>query len=447
MEKILNNLRYRLKYHIMAKQGWINDPNGLVYFKGYYHVFFQYYPHDAKWGPMHWGHVRSKDLIHWEDLPIALFPEDEDGCFSGSAIEHDGKLFLLYTAHHDLKGEITSVVQEQNLAYSEDGINFTKYEGNPVIRVPLSDNTENFRDPKIWSDGNKFYCVIGGQTLDKRGQVLVYESDDIYHWHFKKTLAQSETADKEGYMWECPDYFEINGQKILMMSPQGIKAQGEHFNNLFQCGYFIGQEKEDKFLYPANSFKELDQGHDFYAAQTLLAPDGRRILIAWMSMWEKDIPEQADGWAGCMTFPRELTIKNGKLIMQPIREIENLERDIIVEKTLTKYQEQYAQRCLKIDLSSQEVSDFELSITFGESKLQLCYQKGQFILSKPDYQARTLTCELSKLKLEVLCDTSSIEIFCEDGPVFSERLYGVGETKLQFNSTNPVKMKVTTLEL
>lgn len=447
MEKILKNLRYRLKYHIMGKQGWINDPNGMIYFKGYYHVFFQHSPHDSKWGPMHWGHVRSKDLIHWENLPIALFPEAEDGCFSGSAIEHDGKLFLLYTAHHELKGEVVSVVQEQNLAYSEDGINFVKYEGNPVIKAPMLNNTADFRDPKIWSDGHKFYCVIGGQTLDKRGQVLVYESDDIYHWNFKQTLAQASEASKEGYMWECPDYFEINGQKILIISPQGIKEQDERFNNLFQCGYFIGREENGKLTYQPDSFQELDYGHDFYAAQTLLAPDGRRILIAWMAMWEQDMPEQVDGWAGCMTFPRELIIKDDQIFMRPVRELALLEQEVILEEILSNYQMTYANRSLEIETFASEASDFDLTLSYGESDLNLSYQNGKLFLTKTGYPSRVFTRTLKTTNFKILCDTSSVEIFFEEGPVFSERLYGVGETKLKFNSVKPLKMKVTSLEL
>lgn len=136
-EMTVTNQRYRLNYHLMAKSGWINDPNGLSYFKGYYHIFYQYYPYDSEWGPMHWGHARSKDLVHWETLPVALTPgESEDGCFSGSAIEYDGKLWLIYTGHHYTDPtDQEQFYEDQNLAYSTDGIHFTKYEGNPVLII------------------------------------------------------------------------------------------------------------------------------------------------------------------------------------------------------------------------------------------------------------------------------------------------------------------------
>ena len=160
----VTNERYRLGYHVMAKSGWINDPNGFCYFKGYYHIFYQHHPYSADWGPMHWGHARSKDLVHWEDLPIALTPgskEDKDGCFSGSAIVKDDTLYLFYTGHHYYgDNDPEHFWQNQNMAYSIDGVNFTKYEHNPVIASEPEDNTHHFRDPKVWEDNGKYYMIL-----------------------------------------------------------------------------------------------------------------------------------------------------------------------------------------------------------------------------------------------------------------------------------------------
>ena len=182
-EMTVTNQRYRLNYHLMAKSGWINDPNGLSYFKGYYHIFYQYYPYDSEWGPMHWGHARSKDLVHWETLPVALTPgESEDGCFSGSAIEYDGKLWLIYTGHHYTDPtDQEQFYEDQNLAYSTDGIHFKKYEGNPVLRTPVG-NTKHFRDPKVWQDSDNFYMVLGSQEENGLGRALLYRSKNLIDW-------------------------------------------------------------------------------------------------------------------------------------------------------------------------------------------------------------------------------------------------------------------------
>ncbi|AQU50428.1 hypothetical protein ARA01_10285 (plasmid) [Leuconostoc mesenteroides subsp. mesenteroides] len=182
----LNNTRYRLGYHIMAPSGWINDPNGFCYFQGYYHIFYQHYPNDSKWGPMHWGHARSKDLVHWESLPIALTPgdkEDEDGCFSGSAVVYNGKMYLIYTGHHYYgDGDSDHFWQNQNLAISEDGIHFEKYENNPIISQAPEDNTQHFRDPKVWYNNGKWYLILGSQNKQELGRVLLYKSDNLIDW-------------------------------------------------------------------------------------------------------------------------------------------------------------------------------------------------------------------------------------------------------------------------
>lgn len=311
---IITNDRYRLNYHVTAPSGWMNDPNGFSFFKGYYHIFYQYHPNSVKWGPMHWGHARSKDLVHWERLPIALRPgdsEDKDGCFSGSAIVKDDRLYLIYTGHN-LKNENNSddYWQNQNLAVSEDGITFKKCEANPIIPEPPIDNAADFRDPKIWFDNNKWFVILGSKNNKGLGRVLLYSSTDLKKWDYIGPIATAKSIDTEGYVWECPDFFKINGQDILIMSPQGIKAKDLKYRNFYQTGYLIGKfdQVTNKFVH--GEFHELDYGHDFYATQTMLAPDGRRLMFAWMDMWESEMPEQADGWAGALTFPRELHLKN-----------------------------------------------------------------------------------------------------------------------------------------
>lgn len=428
---------YRPEYHIAPVKGWMNDPNGLVFFKGYYHVFFQYYPHKPEWGPMHWGHKRSKDLIHWEELPVALAPgnvEDEDGVFSGSAIVKDEKLWLVYTGHHYYdKKDKNKFWQNQNLAYSEYGISFRKYEYNPIISGPPMDSTHHFRDPKIWRHDDKFYIVLGNQTQNLNGRALRYSSDDMFHWRLDGTLAQSRCTKIEGNMWECPDFFAINNKFILLCSPMGIENQEHKFKNLFQTGYFVGKYNyKNNVFRDSSDFLELDSGHDFYAAQTMLAPDGRRILFAWASMWESEFKEQREGWAGMMCLPRNLIEKNNHLYMQPISEMNNLRTKLLNRGKLV------SGTILSRNLSAAEVSftikkSLSFTIILNDNRqhriLTLHYnnEKNVFTLSHVDHKDDDRYVKINSsdyLKLDFFIDKSSVEIFIQNGEaVFTERYY------------------------
>lgn len=320
----VKNTPYRLAYHIMALANWINDPNGLIQWNGEYHVFYQHHPYSPKGGPIHWGHVKSKDLVFWEHLPIALAPGedyDKSGCFSGSAVDNNGKLTLVYTGHV-LDIEKDEFIEYQCIAESTDGIHFEKHQSNPVISEPPNGGSPHFRDPKVWKHKDKWYMVLGNQ-INNLGNVVLYESSDLIHWEYQSILAQS--TGKMGYMYECPDFIELDGKHILLFSPQGIKPEGDLYQNLYQNGYFIGEFNYDTKEFIHGEFVELDKGFDFYAGQTFLDDTGRRIVIGWMSMWESVMPEQEHGWAGAMTIPRELKFnKNGHLVMIPVEELKKL---------------------------------------------------------------------------------------------------------------------------
>lgn len=225
----ISNDRYRLGYHIMPKSGWINDPNGFSYFNGYYHIFYQHYPYAPEWGPMHWGHARSKDLVHWETLPIALTPgdtEDKDGCFSGTGIVKDDTLYLFYTGHHYYgDNDPDHFWQNQNMAFSQDGLHFTKYQHNAIIPKPPEDNTHHFRDPKVWQHGDDYYMIVGSQNNESLGRIILYRSHDLLSWDYIGPVDMSNGQQIEGYMWECPDLFELDGQHVLLFSPQGMDAE------------------------------------------------------------------------------------------------------------------------------------------------------------------------------------------------------------------------------
>lgn len=434
----LTNTQYRLGYHVSAPSGWINDPNGFCYFKGYYHIFYQYHPYSAKWGPMHWGHARSKDLIHWETLPVALTPgdtEDMDGCFSGSAIVKDDTLYLFYTGHHYYgDNDPDHFWQNQNMAYSTDGIHFQKYKQNPIIQKEPQDNTHHFRDPKVWEHNGMYYMILGSQAQDGLGRSILYSSFDLHSWSYLGVMSKARELHTEGFMWECPDFFHLNGKDILLLSPQGIEATETEFLNLFQTGYFVGDLNYQTGEFTHGDFYELDKGHDFYATQTMLAPDGRRLMFAWMNMWESDMPEQAHGWAGALSLPRELTLRDNHLCMTPVKEVKGLRSKkleeatkIISDNLLLSKNHAFAE----LNLQTMDTT-IAFNIKFKD-------QQGQDLLSlafDPKNQIFTLhRCDLDSQRfgrvhiqdsLDIQCfiDKSSVEIFINQGElVFTERLY------------------------
>ena len=430
--------RFRLGYHLMTKGGWMNDPNGFSWFKGYYHMFYQYYPYAAEWGPMHWGHARSKDLVHWETLPVALAPDEhEDGCFSGSAVVYDDKLWLIYTGHHLTNPDDSEeFYQDQNIAWSEDGIHFTKYEGNPVLRAP-ADNTKHFRDPKVWQEGDTFYMVLGSQGSDELGRALLYESSDLKHWQPVSVLDKALSLKTEGYMWECPDFFHLDGQDVLLMSPQGLEPQGDCFRNLNQTGYLLGRQDEKNHLV-REDFTEIDRGHDFYATQTMLSPDGRRIMTAWMNAWDSPMYEKEDGWAGALTIPRELRVEKGRLYQQPVAELAAMRVRRIMVGGLVPGSRVSLPAASEIELSFKNCGDFSgrlLKIGDGEQELAISLDaKGSRIIverTTEDGMRAAKILPFKDLDLQIFVDRSSAEIFVNRGEItFTERMYWQGKLEL-----------------
>ncbi|WP_125566806.1 glycoside hydrolase family 32 protein [Companilactobacillus insicii] len=444
----VTNNRYRLGYHVAAKSGWINDPNGFCYFKGYYHIFYQHYPFAAEWGPMHWGHARSKDLVHWETLPIALKPgdtEDENGCFSGSAVVHDGKMYLIYTGHHYYPGDDNPdhFWQNQNLAISEDGIHFKKYENNPIIAHAPEDNTQHFRDSKVWYDNGNWYLILGSQGNDNLGRVLLYKSINLIDWKYLGPIAKSNDLKKEGYMWECPDFFTLGDKQVLLMSPQGVESDGIHYNNENETGYVTGNFSYTDNRFERSNFQELDNGHDFYATQTTMAPDGRRLLFGWMDMWGSEFPEKQDGWSGALIFPRELTLKNDRLYMNPVSELKLLRTEELLkgasnidgEYPLDFSSKQY-EALVELDLNKSSEVGFVLTDSNNTKALEFKYSKKNNHVSaeRPENDGirEAIIHSTNKIKLHILVDTSSVEIFINDGEAtFTERIYS--EDTLKFN--------------
>lgn len=411
------------------------------------------------------GHARSKDLVHWESLPIALTPgdpEDKDGCFSGTAIEKDGVLYLFYTGHHYYgDNDPDHFWQNQNMAYSTDGINFTKYEKNPIIAKAPEDNTHHFRDPKVWKHEDTYYMLLGSQGDDELGRGIIYTSSDLLEWEYQGPMSKSDGILTEGYMWECPDFFELDGKFVFLLSPQGIEKGEKKHLNLFQNGYFVGDFDYDNTTFTRGKFTELDKGHDFYAPQTTLTPDGRRILIGWMSMWESYMPEKVDGWAGTLTVPRELSLKDGYLYMKPAKELEQLRvgEGINTSTKLTgnltlSEESSYAEALIDVDLSNtnDQVIKWTLEAN-GESLIDLTYdqKENEWTLvrsdRKDDPRYATIK-ECDQVNIHVFIDKSSAEIFINDGEiVFTERYYTEDTPNMVLNLEKEAPVSSTVYQL
>lgn len=334
----------RLARHFEPETGWMNDPNGLCRFQGRYHAFFQHNPHRPAWGPMHWGHAVSDDLLHWEELPIALYPdmpyEDEGGCFSGSALEKDGSLYLMYTSVSKDRG------QTQSMAVSRDGVHFEKLPGNPVIAPsPLDPASRDFRDPKIFPYGGG-YRMVCGAGVDGLGSVLLFRSDDLLSWEYVGPIFQSR---EYGPVPECPDLFPLQGKWVLMFSRMDETRLPQ-----FIVGEFDGEH------FTPESFQQPETGTDFYAPQTFEDEKGRRIMIGWLFNWNRQVPENALR-AGALSISRELSLQNGKLCNFPVKEAEPLltEKDPCVLREKGRVKIANSKRCL-LELPESQVRSVQV---------------------------------------------------------------------------------------
>jgi len=405
-QKFLNE-KDKYQFHIHPKKGWSNDPNGLVYFKGRYHVFFQCNPFENNNNQIFWAHVSSKDLIKWRREPFALAPDkdyDREGCFSGSAIVEKGKLYLFYTGHKNLETNYSETI---NVAVSENGIYFDKIDQNPLVRIPPENNSFRFRDPKIWKEDN-FYMAIGGENKDGHGQVSLYESTDILGpWRFKSTLAKAK--NDEGNMWECPDFFTIGNRQVLLASPKGLKTS---YKNGFES-VFVTQN----FSFPSEierRIEVIDQGINFYAPQTFFDPKKkRRILFGWLGLPGEQEKEKRNLQSGALTLPRELTWQCNKLYMYPIEEVDHLREKASV---ITDVKKQSITNHCELILQG-KVSYVSLCLQSNKAYLRIYYENGKIIIEQSDSIRNSKSiikvCEIDEIRLFI--DNNLIELFVNYG--------------------------------
>ena len=424
---------WRLGFHLMPPEGWLNDPNGLCQFQGQYHVFFQYSPKEA--GPdgrpaRTWGHYAGSSLMDLKFQGVPFWPtdaEDHDGCYSGSAVSDGEKIRLYYTGNVKQSGnhDYTYSGREANeILVETDGQSFGEKRTVLRNRDYPEDCTCHVRDPKVWKENGTWYMVLGARVKSPektaetdRGEILFYESGDGISWKLLKTLSSPE---RFGYMWECPDYFELGGKTFLSLCPQGVPAEEFRYQNIYQAGYYTvkGELRGKQTLH---NFREWDYGFDFYAPQTFTDENGRRILFGWIGMPDHPYGNPTDqrGWENCLTVPRLLTVEDGVICQNPVPELAKLR----YHETMIMPRETF---CLPDGTGDFEIcflegtEDQEWKIAFGDAA-ELSFRDGVLQLSVSDNAGYGRTVRKVRTEriefLRILVDTSVLEIYADDGKI------------------------------
>lgn len=417
------------KIHFKAPNCWINDPNGFIWYKGWYHLFYQCFPYSAHWGRMHWGHAVSKDLVNWEEKGIALFPsktDDRSGCFSGSAIEYKDKMYIYYTGVNYTEEDPENInccindafTAAQLMITSEDGMKFDNITDKKTVIPPIEDkkigDKNHTRDPKVWRGKDAWYMVLGS-TVDKNGRLLFYKSSDLKTWQYLNYCEK----DGFGWMWECPDFFEIDGKGVTIFSPMGFFNDGNGYDSVAVCMLSSFDENTGKMELSEN-YQLFDYGIDLYAPQSTTDKDGNRVVIAWARMPEAVITEKGE-WCGMMCIPRIVDVKNNHVYIRPHTNVKN--------SFITK-------------LSAPKKSGYMLKTTLknGES-----INVGGYVIKRENDKITTDRSEVFNIKgnyrliaetpvindgyeLEIYVDEHLVEVFINNGEyVISNVVYGLTE--------------------
>ena len=417
------------KIHFKAPNCWINDPNGFIWYKGRYHLFYQCFPYSAHWGRMHWGHAVSTDLVNWDEKGIALFPsktDDRSGCFSGSAIEYKDKMYIYYTGVNYTEEDPENInccindtfTAAQLMITSEDGMKFDNITDKKTVIPPIEDkkigDKNHTRDPKVWRGKDAWYMVLGS-TVDKNGRLLFYKSSDLKTWQYLNYCEK----DGFGWMWECPDFFEIDGKGVTIFSPMGFFNDGNGYDSVAVCMLSSFDENTGKMELSEN-YQLFDYGIDLYAPQSTTDKDGNRVVIAWARMPEAIITEKGE-WCGMMCIPRIVDVKNNHVYIRPHTNVKN--------SFVTK-------------LSAPKKSGYMLKTTLknGES-----INVGGYVIKRENDKITTDRSEVFNIKgnyrliaetpvindgyeLEIYVDEHLVEVFINNGEyVISNVVYGLTE--------------------
>ncbi|CCI87727.1 glycoside hydrolase family 32 protein [Lactobacillus gigeriorum] len=446
---------FRPNSHLAAETGWMNDPNGFVFYKNEYHLFYQTNPYGDEWDTMHWGHAKSKDLVHWQYLPMALAPDrpyDERGCFSGSSIIKDNKIYLMYTGVSEHDGIVRQV---QCLAISNDGVHFEKYEQNPVIaetNLPEGFDTVDFRDPKLIKHDNTYYAVLATKKQEgdrSHGAILIFSSIDLINWSQGKVLV--EGSSDMGIIWECPDLIQDHDQVALIVSPMQMPSEGLAYKNINSSIYMTGKMNWDDLTFSIDDYHEIDAGLDFYAPQTCLNDKNEVIMTAWMQTWGRtNVQHELNlRWSGQMILPRKIVLSKHGLkqeIPSEVLEEANDNSEVITSRKEDSY---LLESNNLISLKKENKKPLEIS--FGDDEnhnLRVSIDQNRITLSRKDFgyrihgeeketiEERTLEVRDASA-LKILIDRSSIEVFI-DGKTLSATYYVYPELKKCYVK-NPTK--------
>ena len=452
---------WRNKNHIEMPFGLVNDPNGLSYFDGKYHIFYQWNPFGCEHKTKHWALVKTTDFVNFTKPQIILKPEDwfdKNGCYSGGAYVKGDTLKLFYTGN--VKNEKNERESYQCIVdYNKDG---TFEKKGPIIPKQPEGYTAHFRDPMIFVNKGTYYMVLGVQREDLTGAALIYKSDDIEKW---KLVGELKTDMKKfGYMWECPNMVKVeDGKYAFLFSPQGLEAEEFKNQNIYQSGYVIGDLDFNTFeLKSHTEFKEIDMGFDFYAPQVFVH-NNENIMIGWVGMPDKDseYPSAGNGgWMFPLTLPRVLEYKDGILYQKPIKEVENLkEKQIISDKDLEfdEYVINLDSRNVEIDLdlSMKNSNNVELKFIFDDEYISLNYDKENEVcvidrnnmeLGGRGIRKFKLKAENS-LKLHMFIDKSVMEIYYQDGLETTTLMYFPKSDNFKIEIKNDKKVKINQLDV
>ena len=423
----------------------MNDPNGPIWWKGQYHLFYQLNPHAAVWGDMHWGHAISPDMVHWHHEPIALAPTpggpDSEGCFSGSAVVFDGKPTIIYTgvrnappAETTLHDGNDKLRETQMLATAEDDelLHWKKLETPVIATPPPGMYVTGFRDPCPWLEGDEWYLGIGSGERGIGGCVLLYRSHDLRHWEYLHKLAQGKPNGKvsvnpcdSGEMWECPDFFDVNGHHCLLYSSE---------DKVF---WTTGEYDTHQHRYIPMRTGVLDHGA-YYAPKSFLAPDDRRILWGWIRETRLEAESAAAGWSGAMALPRALTVnRDGELEINPAIEVEKLrgteEVSTLQAGTSTNRTLTTLRRELRIALGASKPKVAVRLLTSGKSVWELVVDVPASLVRSGDITFALPPQLKPDDALRIFIDGSVIESFIAGREALTSRVYSVhpGESELE----------------
>ncbi|MHA1900193.1 MAG: glycoside hydrolase family 32 protein [Promethearchaeota archaeon] len=420
--KIANSCVYRPKIHFLPPAGWINDPNGTIYHNGYYHLFYQTNPFGTYWNHIHWGHAKSKDLVHWEHLPLALAPQKENGehyCFSGCLVINQGVPMILYTSIKNLfqvrtGGETWGAIGDDNL------IEWKRLPLNPVMSLTIHGKLQvhHWRDPYVWKSGNIWYAVMGGQLQKpKRGAVFLYKSHDLQNWKYLHPLAIGNS--NTGKAWECPNFFNLGKKWMLIISPFG--------KVIYTLGTF------ENLHFNHSEWRIFDHSRNFYATNTLIDEQNRLILFGWI---RGDKRWKQKKWQGCISLPKILSLdSNGELQISFVPQLEklrdthlNIQSLILKDQKIELENENYGQSIeIKIKFKLKDAQKF--GIYFFEEKngshspsIQYNSHKKQLTVGKEKANCN-LKSKMDTLNLHIFIDRSVIEVIINHSSCITSRIY------------------------